>query len=53
MESTQIPCFTGHIHSLSQYLLSTYYVPDSVTDAGGSAVGKTAWVSPALTEGTF
>lgn len=41
MESTQIPCFIGFIHSLNQHLLSTYYVPDTVRDAGCTAAEKT------------
>ena len=31
----------GFIHSFDQHLLSTYYVPDTVRDAGCTAAEKT------------
>ena len=51
MESTQTLYFLVFIHSLNQHLLSTYYVPDIVTGAGGTAVEKTDSASVYILEG--
>lgn len=41
------------LHSFNQYLLSTYYVPSTVADAGDTVVSKTDKKMPAFMELAF